>query len=309
MAKRFWRKLALLAKIETTYATDPTPTGAANAILAVNVTHRTMVAEQLSRELMLPYLGHQGVMLTGQVSTLEFSVEFAGSGAAGTAPAYGPLLRMCGLAETIAAGVSATYAPVSAAFESGSIYFNQDGVRKIMLGVRGTATLELVPQQIPRWRFTFTGLTGTISDTVLPSTTLTGFVKPVPVSAAQTTLSLHSTALIAERFSLDLGVTVEKRMLIGEDSIQITDRQSTGSVVAEAGTIAAKNWYAIAKAHTPGALALVHGTAAGNIITIGAPAVQIGLVEDGQTQGIINNTLPLMFLPSTGNDEFSVAFT
>ncbi|MFH1796266.1 MAG: phage tail tube protein [Pseudomonadota bacterium] len=309
MAKRSWRKLAILAKIETSYGVDAVPTGGANAILGVNVTHRTMVGEQLSRDLLLPYLGHQGVILDGVVSTLEMSVEIAGSGAAGTAPAYGPLLRMCGMAETIVAATSVAYAPVSAGYEAGTIYFNQDGVRKIMLGARGTVSLELVPGQIPRYRFMFTGLLGTITDTALPAVTLTGFIKPVPVNADNTTLSLHATTLIAERFSLDLAATVEKRWLIGEKSIQITDRKSTGSVVVEAGTIAAKDWYGIAKAHTTGALAAVHGLVAGNIVTIGAPAVQIGLVEDGQTQGIINNTLPLMFLPVSGNDELSLTFT
>lgn len=309
MAKRFWRKLAILAKIETTYGTDAVPTGEANAILGLNVTHRTMVGEQLSRDLLLPWLGHQGVILDGVVSTLELSVECAGSGAAGTAPGYGPLLRMCGLAEAIVAGTSVAYAPVSAGYEAGTIYFNQDGVRKIMLGTRGTVSLELVPGQIPRWRFMFTGLLGTITDTALPAVTLTAFKKPVPVNADNTTVSLHGTALIVERFSLDLANTVEKRWLIGEKSVQITDRKSTGSVVAEAVSIAAKDWYGIAQAHTTGALEAVHGLVAGNIVTIDGAAVQIGLVEDGQTQGIVNNTLPLMFLPDAGNDELTITLT
>ena len=309
MAKRFWRKLAILAKIETTYGTDAVPTGVANAILMTNVTHKTMVGERLQRELLVPWMGHQGVILSDHVSTLEGSVEIAGSGAAGTAPAYGPLLRMCGMAETIEVATSVEYAPVSGAFEAGSIYFNLDGVRKIMLGVRGTWSLELVPQQIPRYRFSFTGLLGTLSDTALPAVTLTAFKKPVIVSKDNTTISLHGSPVIAERFSLDLAASVEKRLLIGENSVQITDRQATGSIVVEAGTLAEKNWYAIAKAHTTGVLAAVHGVTAGNIVTIGAPAVQIAEPDDGQTQGIINNTLPLLFTDPDGSGDLTITIT
>ena len=44
-----WKSKILLAKIETAYATDPTPTGAANAILATNVTFQPMEGQDVSR--------------------------------------------------------------------------------------------------------------------------------------------------------------------------------------------------------------------------------------------------------------------
>jgi hypothetical protein len=95
------------------------------------------------------------------------------------------------MAETLSAGVSAVYSFVSAAQEAVSIYFNRDGVRQVLLGARGNCTFELTPQGIPRFRFTFTGLLATITDTALPAQTLTGFVKPVLVNKANDTWSLH----------------------------------------------------------------------------------------------------------------------
>jgi hypothetical protein len=88
--------------------------------------------------------------------------------------------------------------------------------------------------------------------------------------------------------------------------MEISDRRSTGSVVMEATQLSTKNWDAIAKGHTDGALALVHGTSAGNIVELAAPVVQIGRYSEGQTQGIANNTLPLMLKPNTGNDELKI---
>jgi hypothetical protein len=95
---KFWRKKTLLAKIEGTYNTDPTPTGAANAILAVEVEWDPMLGEDVNRNLELPAFGNQGTVPIDLHGRLSFKVELAASGAAGTAPAWGPLLRACGVA-------------------------------------------------------------------------------------------------------------------------------------------------------------------------------------------------------------------
>lgn len=305
--KRYWRKLALLAKIETDYGVDATPVGATNAILANQVTLTPMAGQEVRRDLMRPYLGNQGAILVGNYVELQFSVELAGSGAAGTAPGYGPLLRCCGMAETIVAATTVTYQPVSAAYESATLYANLDGVNHKLLGARGNVTLALSPNGIPRLTFTIRGLLVAAADVALPAVTLTAFQTPLPVTKVNTpTFSLHGAALIGESLSLDLGNNVELRNLIGEDSIQITDRQSTGTAVVEAKSIATKDWFGIALAHTRGVLAAVHGTVAGNIIEINAPKVQIGRPTYGQTQGITNLSLPLMLTSDAGDDELAI---
>ncbi|MBI1246161.1 MAG: hypothetical protein GC202_14260 [Alphaproteobacteria bacterium] len=310
MTKRYHRKLAVLAKIETTYGTDATPTGAANAMQMSNVSIEPFAGDEVSRDLMRTFLGHQGVILVGSYVKIEGEVELAGSGAAGTAPAWGPLMRMSGMSETISAGVSVAYAPVSAGYESGSVYFNQDGVNHIALGTRSNVTLSLVPKQIPRLKFSMMGLLGTIADTALPSADLSAFTLPVPVSEAMTTLALHGKSnLISESISLDLGQKVEPRFLIGSEGMEITDRQATGQVVLEADTLANADWFSIAAAETRAAMEIVHGTTAGNIVTIGAPKVQIGRPTQGQTQDIVNYTLPLMLTPDAGNDELTLTLT
>ncbi len=300
------RRLACLAKIESTYGTDSVPAAAANAIRLNDVTLTPLAGGEEARELMLPYLGNQGVELTGNYIQLEFSVEIAGAGAAGTAPGYGVLLRSCGLAETITANTSVEYDPVSDGEEASSIYFNQDGVRHVSLGTRGTVTMDFTPQRIPRFRFTMMGLLGTISDQSLPAPVLTGFKKPIVVSKANTTFSLHGYTAAAESIAIDLGLSVEQRLLIGAESIEITDRQSTGTAVIPATPLATKNWFSIAQNATEGTLQVIHGTAAGNIVQIDAPAVQIGRPTQGQTQGITNYTLPLMLKPSSGDDEITI---
>ncbi|CAD7055455.1 hypothetical protein RHAB21_00721 [Pseudorhizobium halotolerans] len=304
---RFWRNRALLAKIEDTYGVDAAPTGAANAIVATNVNLEPLLGEDVSRDLVLPYMGHQGVLHVANYARLSFEVEIAGAGAAGTAPAYGPLLRSAGMAEVIAAGVDVQYTPISGDFEAATLWFNGDGVRHALLGARATFTMSLAPRQIPRFAFTYTGLLGTVTDEALPAQTLAAWQTPVPVNKANTTFSLHGLATAGvEGITMDVGGQIEPRMLINHESIQQVDRQMTGSAIMDAVSLAEKNWFQIAQAHTKGALLATHGLTAGNIVEFEGPAVQIGRPTYGESQRILNNTLPLMFTPIAGNDEFKI---
>lgn len=307
MADRYWRKLALLLKLEGTYGVDSTPTGEDNAVMASDVTFTPLEGAEENRDLLLPYLGNQGVILTGLHARLEFSVELAGAGAAGTAPEWGSILRACGMAQTITEDTDVTYTPVSSAFESATVWYNRDGVKHALVGWRGNASLQLNPGRIPKLRFTGLGLHGVAAaDTVLPTVDHGGWKTPVVVSKANTTFSLHGYSGPTESVSIDLGNQVEPRMLIGEEAIILGDRRASGSAVIAARVLATKNWDQIARTHTRGAMAIQHGTVAGNIVQIAAPAVQIGRWTEGQTQNIVNNTLPLMLCPSTGNDELVI---
>lgn len=304
---RYAMKKAILAKLETVYGTDPTPTGAANAILGVNASFEPSVGEEVSRELVNSHMGHQGVFLTGTYAKLSFEVEMAGAGAAGTVAPYGPLLKACGFAEVISAGVDVQYNPVSGTFDAVTLYFNWDGVNHIMLGSRGNVSCDLSAQKVPRFKFDFVGLLGTIADVAMPAQTLTAFKKPVPVSKANTTMSLHGqSALGFENIKIDAGVKVEPRILINKETIEIVSREATGEVTIEAAALATINWFNIAHGHTDGVMAFQHGTVAGNIVKLDAPVVQIGRPKYADNQNIINQVLPLMLKPSAGNDELKI---
>ena len=152
------RKRLLLAKIEATYGTDPTPTGAANAILVRNLEITPLQSDIVQRELIRPYLGNYEQLLAQTRVQVTFEVELAGSGAAGTAPAYDPVLQSCGLGVTISAGVSVTYVPESSNFDSVTLYFFQDGIRHVVTGARGSFTLNGSVGAIPTIAFEMTGI-------------------------------------------------------------------------------------------------------------------------------------------------------
>lgn len=306
MAFRRAKRLAMLLKPETTYGTDATP-AVADAIIGSNVTFTPLEAEEVQRDLLLPYLGHQGTILTAEYGRVEFDVEIAGSGVAGTAPKWGALMRTAGLAATITASTDVTYSIIEDAAESGTLYFISDKVRHVFLGGRANIALNFTPKQIPKFRVTYVGLLGAVTDIgSMPAVAMTGWTKPLPVSKANTTLSLHGWSAVAESLNLDLGNTLTPRHLIGDESILISDRQSTGTAVVEARSIATIDWFARARASTRGALSLVHGVTPGNIIEITAPAVEIGKPTQGQTDNIVNYSLPLKICPDEGRDELTI---
>lgn len=306
MAVRRWRKLAILHKLEATYGIDATPI-AANALVGTNVTFTPMEGQEVARDLLLPYLGNQGVILAGIYGRLEFDIEIAGAGAAGTVPAYGSILRAAGMTETVTADTSVEYEFIDDDTESGSLYFIMDKVRHILLGGQANIAQTFTPLGIPRYRVTYVGLFGTITDVgAMPVVSMAAWQKPLTVSKANTTMSLHGWPSIAESLSLDFGNVLTPRFLIGDERILISDRSATGTAVVEGKSLATINWFERALDRTRGALSIVHGKTAGNIVEVTAPAVEIGRVTQGQTNNILNYSLPLSLCPVSGLDELKI---
>lgn len=301
-----WRKKIILAKIEGTYGTDPTPTGAANAILVGNVDVTPFDADTIERATVQQTLGARQRLHVGVRVRLQFDVEVAGSTGLGVAPAYGPLLRACGLSETITAATKVDYAPVSANEESVTIYFHQDGQKHVVVGCRGTFQVTLNKQSIPVYRFNFTGLYAAPSTAADPTPTFTAFQVPKHVSTVNTpTLSIHGFAGKVSQFSMDMGNSVIHRALVNEESIQITDRSASGSMLIEAPVLSTKDFFAIARAETLGALSVIHGTVAGNIVEIAATRAQLIQPNYSEEDGVVMLQMGLNLVPSgTGNDEF-----
>ena len=303
-----FRKLALLAKNETTYNTDAAPTGAANSILARNVNITPMEAQTEERGHMQPYLGHAGEVLVAFWGKIEFEVEVAGAGAAGTAPKYGPLLRGCSMAEVVSAGTKVTYTPVSAGFESVSLYFYLDGVLHKFTGSRGSVSWAFNARAIPQFKFTYTGIFVPVADAALPTVDYSAFVTPLAVNKVNTpTFTVHGHTAVAQSLSFDIANDVKYRNLINYEGVDNIDRAPVGEMVIESTLMATKNWFTVAKDMTTGAINLVHGTAAGNIVQFQAPAAQITNPRYSEVDGIAMLTAGIKYKPtSAGNDEFSL---
>ena len=305
------RKRLLLAEIESTYGTDPTPQGT-DAVLVSNLSIQPLQLELKDRELILGYLGNTEKVVGQRLVGISFDVEIAGSGTAGTAPKWSALMQACGFAEAIVASTSVTYSPVSSAFKGVTLYYFADGVRHKVTGCRGTWSMSLESGEIPKISFEFTGLYNAPTDETQPAPTYSNQADPVVVNSANTTpLQVHGYAACLQAFSLSLANETPFRQLAGcTQQIMITDRKPEGEVTIEAPTIAQKNFFTEASTQAAGQFSWTHGTTAGNIVTFTAPTCNLGSPEYEDSDGIIMLKLPFMPMPtSAGNDEFTIALT
>lgn len=287
--------------------------GTTDAVLVRDLNITPQQSDVVSRDLIRPYLGASEQLLANTRVECTFSVELAGSGAAGTAPRYGKALKACGLSETVVSSTSVTYAPVSSSFDSVTIHYNIDGVRHKVTGARGTFTLNASVSEIPTIDFTFTGIYNAPDDSVLPSITYGDQANPLIFkNGNSTSFQLLSYAGALSSVSVDMGNEIIYRELIGgtKESL-LTNRSVNGSVTLEAVLMATKDYFAAALVDTSlGNLQFTHGTAAGNIVQFTSTRVDIGDVSYEDQDGIAMLAIPYTCVPSTsGNDEMSLIYT
>lgn len=302
------KRRAVLVKIEADYGTDAAPTGAANAILCRSVAVTPLAGEDISRDLIRTYYGNSQQIAGEKHVELDLEVELAGSGAAGTAPAWGPLLRACGFAETVNASTDVVYNPISDEEEAVTVYVHRDGILHKFTGGRGSVSFGLSTDQIPVMKFKYMGLFAPISQAALPTTDYTDWQEPLPVSSANTTgFTLHGAALSFSQLDIDMAVETVKHKVVGPaSSIQIVDRKPSGTVVVQEPPLATLDLYEKARDASLGALALVHGTTPGNIVEVSAPKVGSGSPTEQELNGVQMLSLPLTINPDAGNDELVI---
>ena len=305
------RKRVILIEAESSYGTDPTPS-ATDVVLVTDLTITPQSSDVVNRDVVRPYLGASEQLLANTRVECTFSVEFCGSGTAGTAPRYGSALKACGLSETISSGTSVTYEPISANFSSVTIHYNVDGVRHIVTGCRGNVALSAEVGSIPTLDFTFTGIYNAPTDTALPSVTYGNQATPLIFKNGNTTsFQLLSFAGALQTLSFDMGNSLVYRELVGgTKEVLLTDRAASGSVTIEAPTLAQKDYFAAALTDTSlGNIQVTHGTTAGNICKFSSTKVDIGDVNYGEMDGVNMLEIPYTLVPSSANDELTFLYT
>lgn len=300
----------ILAKIESVYNTDPVPTGAANAIL-VEDPKWSFAGRRAERKPLRSSIAPLKGLYAGALLNVEFNVELKGSGAAGTAPEIGVLLRACALGETIVASTSVTYKPVSTGHESCTIYLYEDGLLYKVTGCRGNLSAALKTGDKGVLSFKFTGHFSGPTDVALATPT---YNATVPVPLINVPFSIGSYSAVISALNFDLGHTLATPDNIaaadGYAAVQITARKVTGSLDPEATLVATYDWVGKWKAGTGQALTTgAIGSAAGNICTISMPVVVNTDVGPADRDGVLTRDLKFEAVESTTDDEVSIAFT
>lgn len=302
------KKYLVLAKVETTQFTDASPTAALNAILAKNLKVTPLRVQSEARNLMRPYFGNSEQIPVVEEAMVEFDVEMAGAGAAGTAPKYSPLLRGAGFAETINAGVSVVYNPISGSFEFVTLYIYRDGTIYKLLGAHGSLSIEMSAKKIPHFHFKFTGKYAPVTDGAIASgADFSGFQQPKASIPAWTgTLTWGAYAAKCAAFSVDMASEISHAIWMNNETLAPVDRKPKGSITVEAVTVAANDYFTQVRNATLQAFTLTHGTVAGNKVQLDAPKMQLVDTDETDYEGTLALKFNTTLNPNAGNDEFTI---
>lgn len=391
MPLRSKARLVLVKTEGSNYGVNSSPTGS-NALFINDDLELSQPAGggTTQRRIIRPYRGAYETLIVNSQVGITFSVELAGSGTAGTAPAYADLLRACGMSQTImgsaltgtaqagaagtitlantasavdgfyvgdlitltsgtgsgdagiitaynggtkvatvqkttsaftpgassgySIGANVSFKPISivsgVADTSCTIVYNVDGVQHVLLGCRGTASLNLALGEIPSIQFTMTGIYTTPTDTAQSTYTLAYANQATPVvfkSDAVSGYSFFGVTTCLQSVQMDVGNDVQYRELIGcGKRVDIVDGQTSGTVMMEATTMATWNPFEASLTDgNNGVLSLVHGGTAGNRVGLVVPRVDLGQPTYSRDQGTEMINVPFTALPSvTGNDDF-----
>lgn len=307
------RRQILMVKKETSYGVSPSTAGT-DAILVLNPQLTPLDGDILEREIIDPSFGRvRSRIIAMRKMGLQFDVEAAGSGTAGTAPKFDPLLLACGFNAIIVPSTSVTYAPISVTPSSCELYHNWDGNKHAGLGARGTFDLAFEAGQIPRFSYTMTGIYQAPTDVAFPSPTYADQAAPVAFDATNTaTVTVAGLSACVSAFQLSLGNQVEFFDHAGcTKQVRITNRMVEGSITIERpDALSTKDFYALSIAGTTGGISFTHGTVAGNRVGISLPAANFGAPQPADIRGVAGLQIPFVALHTAGSsDELSIAFT
>lgn len=194
------------------------------------------------------------------------------------------------------------YTPDSSNPGSVTAALYQDGLKKTLVGARGTWTLSATVDSILMCEFDFQGVYGGVTDTAL----LSGVTYETTTPPAFIGLSFNVggyTSPVFTNFKMSCGNALTSRDSVtaskGALSVYITDREPVGSVDPEAVSVATQDWYGKLVSGATGRLYTSIGSAAGEVITIASPRIRFTNVQDGDRNGLVLSNLDFEILSAT----------
>jgi hypothetical protein len=314
---RYLKNTLIVAAIQASLGTDALPTGAANAVLVSDMSLTPLDAQNIDRNLIRGFFGGSEQLVGPGSVKLSYTVELAGSGTAATAPAWGKLLQGCAVGEgLLTTPARVEYTPVSTGLKSLTQYYYDDGVLHKLLDCMGDVTLSAKVGERPVLKFDWVGLDGGIS-AAADTGTFTPWKKPVAMTKANvvdiTLGASYATGALtggtpypSTGLELKFGNQVNYTAMLSSETVDITDRASTGSIELDLTPAQEVALMAAVKANTTQSLAIKIGLAAGNTIIVFAPAAQLlnpKLVEKNGKRLI---GFDVRFVPLNGNDEWRI---
>lgn len=309
------RNEQILVKIESTYGTDPTPTGSDAVAIALLVQANPSESARFSERPVIRggSIGKASPLFGGSLFGLVIEVELKGSGDADTPPEYGPLLKACGFLETINASTSVVYTPRSTSHQSCTIYYYQDGTRYRVTGCRGNVSFRGSVGEVMIATFTMVGrkTAGDPTDAAQLSPTLDDTVPPTFLGTNFFNLDAYNPVFTEWTLDMQNGVNpgANANAADGFGVVRITERDPRGTLNPEMTLVATQDWVDDFEQGTTQDLNFQLGTAGGNRFAFDIPIARY--IEIGFDDRDGNRVVPLGYKADESvalNDEVTITF-
>jgi len=298
------RNQLILAKEESTYRTDPTPTAGANSIQSID----TSIVESsppLERQVNVGSLSRLPAVLGERSIEISFKIEMFGSGTAGTAPRHGALLKACGFSETVVSSTSVTYEPTSTNIASCTIWAYIGGRVHKVTGCRGSVKAVCEAGNFMMYEFNFMGYrSASPAIASLPSPTFDS----TTAICKNGTLSYNSkTTLVAKMMDWDIANTTAKRMDLSDANaiagFEITDRKPIASFNPETQVETSYDFRGDVLTNQRELSLTV-----GSVLTITIPKFNPFEPEYEDDDGILRDKIAGEMAQNSGNDEIALEY-
>jgi len=266
----------------------------------------------IDRPIIKGSMGNAPNIIGKKMVQVDVEVELRGSGVAGTAPEFTPLLEACGLTPTLVAATSVTFNPSAttvtlAAGVTLRVFY--DNMLYEVTGCAGTGTIDMTIGNIILATLTFQGAYAVPTPAVIGTMSTVPFDNSSPIVGGVTdVITDGGGAVKAAAFSMDIGNDVQEHYIVGDHQFSVANRNPTLTLTKDSVGTAAE-WAALAGA-TNGALHGAFATGgAGNTLTFDAPAGRRASVAYGERAE--RDTLDITYglFETAGNDQFSLTLT
>lgn len=306
-------KFLLLAKIESQYGVDPTPTPSANAYITTEPKIEYLEKSLERNQVSLGY-GKLAPLKIGEGVKVTFATELTGSGALGTPPFVEILLRACNLTQTINSGVSVVYSENSSETgESITIWFYKDGHLHKVSGCLGTFKFPGTINEVARLEFEFTGLyggVGAITDVTFPAMT---YDTATPIIFKGAAAEINAVTEVFKEITFDIGNIISPRKdanaSTGISRYWISQREVKGSFKIDTAALSTNNYYSLWANQSLVNFGFTIGQTSTKKCSIAMPRCSIELPAYGAEDNQLLTEANFIARPTTaGNDAVTITF-
>jgi len=296
----------LLCKTEVTKGVDAVPVAATDALRVLARVNPAVNRSNVDRTAVKQTMGNLAHVADPDPSVqLTIECELKGSGTAGVAPDWGPLVQACRTIETIVAGTSVTYNPSTAVEKTATIYVYIDGVVWKLTGCVGTCSITTNPGEFPKATFTMSAAYVAPVAATVPAGA--AFDTSIPKVVSTTDVVTDGGTIDVGSFAMDFGNDVQEHKVIGDHQFVVSGRAPTLTITKDSISTAAE-WVAV-DSGTTASLSGTFNAGVGNNIAITAgngvrQSVALGERAERHTLDVAYN-----LYETASDDQFAIVLT